>query len=78
MALVIGAGYGRAHSLGMLDAGGALTPQAVDVWREFRAAEVGPASEEEVVRQRLLADTLYHAAVDFQLIKSGQAVHTVH
>lgn len=53
-------------------------PAAVDVWRKFRAAEAGPASEEEVVRQRLLADTLYHAAVDFQLIKLGQAVDTTH
>lgn len=76
--LVIGVGQGRTHFFGMLDTGGALTQQAVDVWSEFRAVEAGPAFEEEVARQRLLADTLYHAVVDFQLIKSGQAVDATH
>ncbi|EJT83058.1 hypothetical protein PPS11_40455 [Pseudomonas putida S11] len=45
--------------------------------REHRAAEENGASIEEVERLRLLADSLYNAAIDYQLVVAGQPPSTI-
>lgn len=63
--------------IGMIEAGEPLIRQAIEVHRKFRAAEAAAEPAEEVERLRLLADSLYNAVVDFQLIKAGQSPETI-
>lgn len=64
--------------IGIVEAGAALIQQAIDAMREFRAAEAANAPAEEVERLRVLADSLYHAVIDFQLIEAKQPPDTIH
>jgi DNA-binding transcriptional LysR family regulator len=64
--------------IGIVEAGEALIKKAIDAMRELRAAEAANASAEEVERLRLIADSLYQAVIDFQLIEAKQAPDTIH
>ncbi|WP_336334605.1 hypothetical protein [Pseudomonas putida] len=68
---------GKRTFIGMIEAGKPLIQQAIEAHRKFREAEAGAAPAEEVERLRLLADSLYNAVVDFQLIKAGQSTDTI-
>ncbi len=57
---------------GIALAGEPLLSQALEAIRAHRAAEENGASFEEVERLRLLADSLYNAVIDYQLIAAGQ------
>lgn len=59
--------------IGMVEAGEPLIRQAINAARQFYAAEAAGAPAEEVTRLCLLADSLYQAVIDFQLIEAGQA-----
>lgn len=63
--------------IGTVEAGEPLIQQAIDAIRELRAAEANGAPAKELERLRLLGDSLYHAVIDFQLIKAGQAPDTI-
>ncbi|MFG0466647.1 hypothetical protein ACF8LF_18740 [Pseudomonas putida] len=62
---------------GIALAGEPLLRQALLAIREHRAAEENGASIEEVERLRLLADSLYNAAIDYQLVAAGQPPSTI-
>lgn len=64
--------------IGIVEAGEGLIKKAIDAMRELRAAEAANASAEEVERLRLIADSLYQAVIDFQLIEDKQAPDTIH
>lgn len=64
--------------IGMIEAGEPLIQQAIDAMREYHQAEDCGAPSEEVERLRLLAESLYQAVLDFQLIKAGRAPATIH
>lgn len=61
----------------MVEAGEPLIQQAIDVMREYHQAEDRCALPEEVERLRLLADSLYQAVIDYQLIQAGRAPSTI-
>ncbi len=62
---------------GIALAGEPLLRQALEAIRALRAAEENGASFEEVERLRLLADSLYNAAIDYQLVAAGQPPTTI-
>ncbi|RAM67829.1 hypothetical protein GT37_19935 [Pseudomonas putida] len=62
---------------GIALAGEPLLRQALESIREHRAAEENGASIEEVERLRLLADSLYNAAIDYQLVAAGHPPSTI-
>lgn len=62
---------------GIALAGEPLLRQALEAIRAHRAAEESGASFEEVERLRLLADSLYNAAIDYQLVAAGQPPFTI-
>jgi len=62
---------------GMALAGEPLLRDALEAIRAHRDAEEGGAPLEEVERLRLLADSLYNAVIDFQLIVAGQPPSTI-
>lgn len=62
---------------GMALAGEPLLLKALEAVRAHRDAETGGAPPEEVERLRLLADSLYQAVIDYQLIKAGRAPTTI-
>lgn len=62
---------------GMALAGEPLLLKALEAVRAHRDAETGGAPTEEVERLRLLADSLYQAVIDYQLIKAGRAPTTI-
>ena len=62
---------------GIALAGELLLRQALEAIRAHRAAEENGASIEEVARLRLLADSLYNAAIDYQLVAAGQPPSTI-
>ncbi|MGB5954964.1 hypothetical protein [Pseudomonas sp.] len=68
---------GKRTFIGMIEAGERLIQLAIEANRKFRAAKAAAAPAEEVDRLRLLADSLYNAVVDFQLIKAGQSPETI-
>ena len=63
---------------GMALAGEPLLRDALEAIRAHRDAEEGGAPLEEVERLRLLADSLYNAVIDYQLIAAGQPPSTTH
>ncbi|XAR32756.1 hypothetical protein Q9451_30525 [Pseudomonas sp. NY8896] len=56
---------------GLALAGWHLLSQALEAVRAVNQAESTGASPEEVRRLKLLADSLYEAATDYQLLLSG-------
>nr|QFX76825.1 hypothetical protein [Pseudomonas putida] len=62
----------------MARAGEPLLLEALAAIRAHRVAEDGGAPPEEVERLRLLADSLYHAVVDFQLLEAGSLPGSIH
>ncbi|MNC12206.1 hypothetical protein D3C75_599220 [compost metagenome] len=63
--------------IGMVEAGEPLIQQAIDAMREYHQAQDRGAPPEEVGRLRLLADSLYQAVIDYQLIQAGRAPATI-
>ncbi|QOE09565.1 hypothetical protein IE322_05750 [Pseudomonas asiatica] len=63
--------------IGMVEAGESLIQQAIDAMREYHQAQDRGAPPEEVERLRLLADSLYQAVIDYQLIQAGRAPSTI-
>ena len=63
--------------IGMIEAGEPLIQQAIDAMREYHQAQDRGALLEEVERLRLLADSLYQAVIDYQLIQAGRAPATI-
>lgn len=61
----------------MVEAGEPLIQQAIDATRKYHQAEDRGAPPEEVERLRLLADSLYQAVIDYQLIQAGRAPATI-
>nr|WP_243897602.1 hypothetical protein [Pseudomonas asiatica] len=61
----------------MVEAGEPLIQQAIDAMREYHEAQDRGAPPEEVERLRLLADSLYQAVIDYQLIQAGRAPATI-
>ncbi len=64
--------------IGMAEAGEPLLRQAFEALRQLHEAEDAGVSEPEVERLRLLADSLYQAVIDFQLINAGHSPSTIH
>ncbi|WP_282362126.1 hypothetical protein [Pseudomonas sp. PS01300] len=62
----------------MTKAGEPLMREALEAIRAHRDAMAGGAPREEVERLRLLADSLYHALMDFQLLEAGQLPEPIH
>lgn len=63
--------------IGMVEAGESLIQQAIDAMREYHQAQDRGAPPEEVERLRLLADSLYQAVIDYQLIQAERAPATI-
>lgn len=63
--------------IGIVDAGESLIQQAIDAIREYHQAQDRGAPPEEVEHLRLLADSLYQAVIDYQLIQAGRAPATI-
>lgn len=63
---------------GMALAGEPLLREALEAIRAHRDAEAGGAPWEEVARLQMLADSLYEAVVDFQLLVSGDLPDAIH
>lgn len=63
--------------IGIVEAGEPLIQQAIDAMREYHQAQDSGAPPEEVERLRLLADSLYQAVIDYQLIQAGRAPATI-
>ena len=64
--------------LGIIEAGEPLIQQAIEAMRHHREAEVAGKSPDELERLRLLADSLYQAAVDYHpraIVDGSQALH---
>lgn len=64
--------------IGMAEAGEPLLRQALEALHQLHEAEDAGVSEPEVERLRLLADSLYQAVNDFQLVNAGQSPSTIH
>lgn len=63
---------------GILLAGDPLIHQALEANRRYREAEETQKSAEEIERLRLLAESLYQAVTDYQLLIHKQLDETVH
>lgn len=63
--------------IGMVEAGESLIQQAIDAMREYREAEAAGLPCEEIERLRLLAESLFQAVIDYQLIQAGRAPATI-
>lgn len=63
--------------IGMVEAGEPLIQRAIDAMREYHQAQDRGGPPEEVERLRLLADSLYQAVIDYQLIQAGRAPSTI-
>ena len=63
--------------IGIVEAGEPLIQQAIDAMRDYHQAQDRGAPPEEVERLRLLADSLYQAVIDYQLIQAGRAPATI-
>lgn len=68
---------GNRTFIGMIEAGEPLIRQAIDPLRDYHQAQDRGAPLEEVERLRLLADSLYQAVIDYQLIQAGRAPATI-
>ncbi|MNC70831.1 hypothetical protein D3C75_1216840 [compost metagenome] len=63
--------------IGLVEAGEPLITQAIDAMRVYHEAEDAALPSNEVQRLRLLADSLYQAVIDYQLIQIGRAPSTI-
>lgn len=63
---------------GMAKAGELLLREALEAIRAHRDAEDGGAPVEVIERLKVLADSLYNAAVDFQLLETGNLPQSIH
>jgi len=63
---------------GMALAGEPLLRQALEAIRAHRDAEAGGAPWQEVKRLQMLADSLYEAVVNYQLLVSGDLPYAIH
>nr|WP_232967108.1 hypothetical protein [Pseudomonas monteilii] len=61
----------------MVEAGEPLIQQAIDAIREYHQSQDRNAPPQEAERLRLLADSLYQAVLDYQLIQAGRAPATI-
>ncbi len=61
---------------GMAKAGEPLLREALEAIRAHQRAQDEGTSQETVERLSLLADSLYHAVVDFQLLESGELLES--
>ncbi|MFJ7790637.1 hypothetical protein [Pseudomonas sp. NPDC096925] len=68
---------GKRTFIGMVEAGKPLIQQAIDAMRKYHQAQDSGAPPGEVEHLRLLADSLYQAVVDYQLIQAGRAPATI-
>ncbi|MNE39906.1 hypothetical protein D3C80_1338850 [compost metagenome] len=68
---------GKRTFIGMVEAGEPLIQQAIEAARQYHEAEDAGLPADEVQRLRLLADSLYQAVIDCQLIKAGRAPATI-
>lgn len=68
---------GKRTFIGLVEAGEPLIKQAIDAMREYHEAEDVGLPSNEVQRLRLLADSLYQAVIDYQLIQARQAPSTI-
>lgn len=64
--------------IGICEAGEPLMRQALEAIRQLHEAEAAGLPGHEVGRLQLLADSLYHAVIDYQLVKAGCAPSTIH
>ena len=63
---------------GMAKAGEPLLREALDAIKAHQAAQDSGAATETIERLRVLADSLYHAVVDFQLLEAGSLSESIH
>ena len=63
---------------GMTKAGEPLLREALEAIKAHRRAQDEGASQETVERLSLLANSLYHSVVDFQLVKDGGLPDSIH
>ena len=68
---------GKRTFIGLVEAGEPLIKQAIDAMREYHEAKDAALPSNEVQRLRLLADSLYQAVIDYQLIQAGRAPSTI-
>ncbi|WP_085615381.1 MULTISPECIES: hypothetical protein [unclassified Pseudomonas] len=61
----------------MTEAGEPLLREALEAIRAHQAAVDAGRPADEVERLRLLADSLYEAVLDYQLIQAGRAPATI-
>jgi hypothetical protein len=62
---------------GMAKAGEPLLREALDAIRAHQTAQDNGASPETIERLRVLADSLYHAVVDFQVLEAGSLSESI-
>jgi len=62
----------------MVETGEPLIRQALEAIRKAQEADASGLPEHEVARLQLLADSLYHAVIDVQLVKAGNPPSTIH
>jgi len=63
--------------IGMAAAGEPLMRQALEAIRRAHEAEAAGLPDLEVQRLHLLADSLYQAVIDYQLLKAGKPPSTI-
>ncbi|MCT8165608.1 MULTISPECIES: hypothetical protein [unclassified Pseudomonas] len=63
---------------GMAKVGEPMLREALEAIRAYRDAEDSGAPQDEVARLKLLADSLYQAVVDFQLLETGYLPDSIH
>lgn len=63
--------------IGLVEAGEPLIQKAIEAMREYHQAQDRNALPDEVERLRLLADSLYQAVIDYQLVQAGRAPATI-
>lgn len=63
---------------GMAKSGEPLLREALDAIRAHQAAQDNGASPETIERLRVLADSVYHAVVDFQVLEAGSLPESIH
>ncbi len=63
---------------GMAKAGEPLLREALDAMRAHQAGQDNGASPETIERLRVLADSVYYAVVDFQVLEAGSLSESIH
>lgn len=64
--------------IGLIEAGEPLIQQALEATRQFHEAEAAGLPVRDVERLRLLADSLYQAVIDVQLVNAGKPPSIIH